>query len=239
MSGAAMLQVQGLCAGYGPIDVLHEVGLEVRAGEIVSLIGANGAGKSSTLRCISRILRARAGSLRFEGRDLGALPAHEVVACGLAHVPEGRRIFPRLTVRENLEMGAYRRNDRDGITKDLHHVHALFPILRDREKQQGGTLSGGEQQMLAIGRALMSRPRMLMMDEPSMGIAPILVARIFEAVKQLRAEGMTILLVEQNARAALRLSDRAYVMETGRITLAGTGAELLQDRRVQEAYLGD
>jgi branched-chain amino acid transport system ATP-binding protein len=239
MSGAAMLQVQGLCAGYGPIDVLHEVGLEVRAGEIVSLIGANGAGKSSTLRCISRILRARAGSLRFEGRDLGALPAHEVVACGLAHVPEGRRIFPRLTVRENLEMGAYRRNDRDGIAKDLHHVHALFPILRDREKQQGGTLSGGEQQMLAIGRALMSRPRMLMMDEPSMGIAPILVARIFEAVKQLRAEGMTILLVEQNARAALRLSDRAYVMETGRITLAGTGAELLQDRRVQEAYLGD
>jgi len=239
MSGAAMLQVQGLCAGYGPIDVLHEVGLEVRAGEIVSLIGANGAGKSSTLRCISRILRARAGSLRFEGRDLSALPAHEVVACGLAHVPEGRRIFPRLTVRENLEMGAYRRNDRDGIAKDLHHVHALFPILRDREKQQGGTLSGGEQQMLAIGRALMSRPRMLMMDEPSMGIAPILVARIFEAVKQLRAEGMTILLVEQNARAALRLSDRAYVMETGRITLAGTGAELLQDRRVQEAYLGD
>jgi branched-chain amino acid transport system ATP-binding protein len=239
MSGAAMLQVQGLCAGYGPIDVLHEVGLEVRAGEIVSLIGANGAGKSSTLRCISRILRARAGSLRFEGRDLGALPAHEVVACGLAHVPEGRRIFPRLTVRENLEMGAYRRADRDGIAKDLQHVHALFPILRDRERQQGGTLSGGEQQMLAIGRALMSRPRMLMMDEPSMGIAPILVARIFEAVKQLRAEGMTILLVEQNARAALRLSDRAYVMETGRITLSGSGAELLQDRRVQEAYLGD
>ncbi|MFZ4722302.1 MAG: ABC transporter ATP-binding protein [Phycisphaerales bacterium] len=239
MRGAAMLQVQGLCAGYGPIDVLHEVGLEVRAGEIVSLIGANGAGKSSTLRCISRILRARAGSLRFEGRDLGALPAHEVVACGLAHVPEGRRIFPRLTVRENLEMGAYRRADRDGIAKDLQHVHALFPILRDRERQQGGTLSGGEQQMLAIGRALMSRPRMLMMDEPSMGIAPILVARIFEAVKQLRAEGMTILLVEQNARAALRLSDRAYVMETGRITLAGTGGELLQDRRVQEAYLGD
>ena len=239
MSGQPMLEVKGLCAGYGPIDVLHEVGLEVRAGEIVSLIGANGAGKSSALRCVSRILRARAGSLRFEGRDLGALPAHEVVACGLAHVPEGRRIFPRLTVRENLEMGAYRRNDLDGVAKDLAHVHGLFPILRDRERQQGGTLSGGEQQMLAIGRALMSRPRMLMMDEPSMGIAPILVARIFEAVKQLRAEGMTILLVEQNARAALRLSDRAYVMETGRITLAGTGAELLHDRRVQEAYLGD
>ena len=239
MSGQPMLEVKGLCAGYGPIDVLHEVHLEVRAGEIVSLIGANGAGKSSTLRCISRIHRARTGAMRFEGRDLLALPAHEVVAAGLAHVPEGRRIFPRLTVRENLEMGAYRRNDLDGVAKDLAHVHGLFPILRDRERQQGGTLSGGEQQMLAIGRALMSRPRMLMMDEPSMGIAPILVARIFEAVKQLRAEGMTILLVEQNARAALRLSDRAYVMETGRITLAGTGAELLQDRRVQEAYLGD
>jgi branched-chain amino acid transport system ATP-binding protein len=234
-----MLQVSGLCAGYGPVDVLQQVSLEVRRGEIVSLIGANGAGKSSTLRCISRILRSRAGSLRFEGRDLLALPAHEVVAAGLAHVPEGRRIFPRLTVRENLEMGAYRRNDHVGIAKDLEHVHALFPILRSRERQQGGTLSGGEQQMLAIGRALMSRPRMLMMDEPSMGIAPILVARIFESVRQLRAEGMTILLVEQNARAALRLSDRAYVMETGRITLQGSGAELLQDRRVQEAYLGD
>ena len=239
MSGEPMLLVRGLTAGYGPVDVLHGVGLEVRRGEIVSLIGANGAGKSSTLRCISRIHRARAGELRFEGRDLASLPAHEVVACGLAHVPEGRRIFPRLTVRENLEMGAYRRSDADGIAKDLEHVHALFPILRDRARQQGGTLSGGEQQMLAIGRALMSRPRMLMMDEPSMGIAPILVARIFEAVRQLRAEGMTILLVEQNARAALRLSDRGYVMETGRITLQGTGAELAADRRVQEAYLGD
>ena len=239
MSGEPMLRVRGLTAGYGPIDVLHDVHLEVRRGEIVSLIGANGAGKSSTLRCISRIHRAREGELRFEGRDLAVLPAHEVVACGLAHVPEGRRIFPRLTVRENLEMGAYRRHDVDGVSRDLEHVHALFPILRDRARQQGGTLSGGEQQMLAIGRALMSRPRMLMMDEPSMGIAPILVARIFEAVKQLRAEGMTILLVEQNARAALRLSDRGYVMETGRITLQGTGAELAADRRVQEAYLGD
>ncbi len=239
MSGEPMLQVQGLCAGYGPVDVLQDVSVEVRKGEIVSLIGANGAGKSSTLRCISRILATRRGSLRFEGHDLLALPAHQVVAAGLAHVPEGRRIFPRLTVRENLEMGAYRRRDRDGVAKDLEHVHQLFPILRDRSRQAGGTLSGGEQQMLAIGRALMSRPRMLMMDEPSMGIAPLLVARIFEAVKRLRAEGMTILLVEQNARAALRLSDRGYVMETGRITLEGTGTQLLQDRRVQEAYLGD
>jgi branched-chain amino acid transport system ATP-binding protein len=245
MSAHVMLQVQGLSAGYGPIDVLHDVSLQVRAGEIVSLIGANGAGKSSTLRCISGLLRARTGQMVFGppgaplSCELRGTPPHDIVAAGLAHVPEGRRIFPRLSVRENLEMGAYRRNDTDGIAKDLEHVHALFPILRDRARQQGGTLSGGEQQMLAIGRALMSRPRLLMMDEPSMGIAPILVARIFEAVRQLRAEGMTILLVEQNARAALRLSDRAYVMETGRITLSGSGAELLQDRRVQEAYLGD
>ena len=235
----AMLQVKDLTAGYGPVDVLHQVSLQVHRGEIVSLIGANGAGKSSTLRCISRILRSRCTLLEFEGRDIRTLPAHEVVACGLAHVPEGRRIFPRLTVRENLEMGAYRRSDAVAIARDLDRVHALFPILSDRAKQQGGTLSGGEQQMLAIGRALMGSPRLLMMDEPSMGIAPLLVARIFAAVKQLRDDGMTILLVEQNARAALKLSDRGYVMETGRITLAGTGAELLQDRRVQEAYLGD
>jgi len=234
----AMLVVRDLTAGYGPVDVLHQVSLQVHRGEIVSLIGANGAGKSSTLRCISRILRSRCALLEFEGRDIRTLPAHEVVACGLAHVPEGRRIFPRLTVRENLEMGAYRRSDAVAIARDLDRVHALFPILSDRAKQQGGTLSGGEQQMLAIGRALMGSPRLLMMDEPSMGIAPLLVARIFAAVKQLRDEGMTILLVEQNARAALKLSDRGYVMETGRITLAGTGAELLQDRRVPEAYLG-
>jgi branched-chain amino acid transport system ATP-binding protein len=235
----AMLVVRDLTAGYGPVDVLHQVSLQVHRGEIVSLIGANGAGKSSTLRCISRILRSRCTLLEFEGRDIRTLPAHEVVACGLAHVPEGRRIFPRLTVRENLEMGAYRRSDAVAIARDLDRVHGLFPILNDRAKQQGGTLSGGEQQMLAIGRALMGSPRLLMMDEPSMGIAPLLVARIFSAVKQLRDDGMTILLVEQNARAALKLSDRGYVMETGRITLAGTGAELLQDRRVQEAYLGD
>ncbi|MFM8816320.1 MAG: ABC transporter ATP-binding protein [Phycisphaerales bacterium] len=241
MSGAGrpILRVSGLRHAYGRAEVLHGIDLEVHPGEIVSLIGANGAGKSTTLMCISRTHRATAGRIEFDGAPIDGLSPEQVVRRGLVQVPEGRRIFPRLTVRENLEMGAYRRNDRDGIAKDLHHVHALFPILRDREKQQGGTLSGGEQQMLAIGRALMSRPRMLMLDEPSMGIAPILVARIFEAVKQLRAEGMTILLVEQNARAALRLSDRAYVMETGRITLAGTGAELLQDRRVQEAYLGD
>ena len=239
MSTEPILHVRGLTAGYGAVEVLHDVSLQVHRGEIVSLIGANGAGKSTTLRCISRILRCRCERLSFEAQELSRLPAHQVVGCGLAHVPEGRRIFPRLTVRENLEMGAYRRRDADGVARDLKRVHALFPILHDRAAQQGGTLSGGEQQMLAIGRALMSAPRMLMMDEPSMGIAPLLVARIFEAVKRLRDEGMTILLVEQNARAALRLSDRGYVMETGRITLSGTGQELLHDRRVQEAYLGE
>ncbi len=234
-----MLNVQGMNAGYGPVEVLHEVTLEVHRGEIVSLIGANGAGKSTMLRCISRIHGSRSQSLTFEGIDLHSLPPHEVVARGVSHVPEGRRIFPRLTVRENLEMGAYRRNDVAAIAKDLAHVHELFPILHTRAKQMGGTLSGGEQQMLAIGRALMSSPRLLMMDEPSMGIAPILVARIFAAIKQLRSEGMTILLVEQNANAALKLADRGYVLETGRITLSGTGAQLLADKRVQDAYLGE
>ena len=181
-----MLQVSGLCAGYGPVDVLQQVSLEVRRGEIVSLIGANGAGKSSTLRCVSRILKSRAGSLRFEGRDLLALPAHEVVAAGLAHVPEGRRIFPRLTVLENLQMGAYRRSDAAGIAKDLGHVHELFPILRDRARQAGGTLSGGEQQMLAIGRALMSAPRLLLLDEPFLGLAPKVVDEIVRAIDLLR-----------------------------------------------------
>jgi branched-chain amino acid transport system ATP-binding protein len=235
----AMLIVRDLTAGYGPVDVLHQVSLQVHRGEIVSLIGANGAGKSSTLRCISRILRSRCTLLEFEGRDIRSLPAHEVVACGLAHVPEGRRIFPRLTVRENLEMGAYRRSDAVAIARDLDRVHGLFPILNDRAKQQGGTLSGGEQQMLAIGRALMGSPRLLMMDEPSMGIAPLLVARIFEAVRELNREGLTILLVEQNARAALKLATRGYVLETGRMTLTDDAAKLLVDPRVREAYLGD
>jgi len=234
-----MLRVTAMHAGYGPVDVLHGISLEVRRGEIVSLIGANGAGKSTMLRCISRIHASRTEVLQFQNHNVQQLPAHAVVACGLAHVPEGRRIFGRLTVRENLQMGAYCRNDTQGIAHDLEHVHDIFPILRDRAKQQGGTLSGGEQQMLAIGRALMSKPSLLMMDEPSMGIAPILVARIFEAVQKLRDEGMTILLVEQNARAALKLSDRGYVLETGRITLSGNSADLLQDRRVQEAYLGE
>ena len=218
--------------------MLHGVHLEVFPGEIVSLIGANGAGKSTTLMCISRIHRS-SGGIEFAGEDLTRLAPEQVVRRGLAQVPEGRRIFPRLTVRENLEMGAFIRADRDGIEQDLERVFGMFPILRERAAQQGGTLSGGEQQMLAIGRALMSRPKMLMMDEPSMGIAPILVAKIFDTVRNvLRAQGMTILLVEQNANAALRMSDRAYVLETGNIVLAGPGEELLRDPRVRAAYLG-
>jgi branched-chain amino acid transport system ATP-binding protein len=238
-SAPVLLSVRGVRTGYGPSDVLHDVSLEVREREIVTLIGANGAGKSTTLMTISRIQRLRAGVIEFAGHNLANTPPDRVVGMGLAQVPEGRRIFPRLTVRENLEMGGFLRRDQSAMSRDLERVYSLFPILKERDRQQGGTLSGGEQQMLAIGRALMSEPRMLMMDEPSMGIAPILVVRIFEAIKQLRDEGMTILLVEQNARAALRLADRGYVMETGSITLSGLGRELLDDRRVQEAYLGD
>ena len=238
-SPPVLLSVRGVRAGYGPSDVLHTVSLEVREREIVTLIGANGAGKSTTLMTISRIQRLRAGVIEFAGNNLANTPPDRVVGMGLAQVPEGRRIFPRLTVRENLEMGGFLRSDQSAMSRDLERVYSLFPILKERDRQQGGTLSGGEQQMLAIGRALMSEPRMLMMDEPSMGIAPILVVRIFQAIKQLRDEGMTILLVEQNARAALRLADRGYVMETGSITLSGLGRELLDDRRVQEAYLGE
>jgi branched-chain amino acid transport system ATP-binding protein len=239
MSGGPLLELRDLRAGYGPVDVLHGISLEVRAGEIVSLIGANGAGKSTTLMCISRINRLRGGTVRFDGADITGVRADRLVSRGLAQVPEGRRIFPRLTVLENLEMGAYARSDREGIAKDLDGVFRLFPVLKERTGQLGGTLSGGEQQMLAIGRALMGKPRLLMMDEPSMGIAPILVSRIFAAIKELRDRGMTILLVEQNARAALRLSDRGYVLETGRITLADTGAALLASPKVREAYLGE
>jgi branched-chain amino acid transport system ATP-binding protein len=233
-----LLRVHGLKCSFGQAEVLHGVHLDVFPGEIVSLIGANGAGKSTTLMCISRIHRA-AGRIEFAGEDLSRLAPEQVVRRGLVQVPEGRRIFPRLTVRENLEMGAFIRSDRDGIAADLDRIFGMFPILKERAAQQGGTLSGGEQQMLAIGRALMSRPKMLMMDEPSMGIAPILVAKIFDTVRNvLRAQGMTILLVEQNANAALRMSDRAYVLETGNIVLSGTGDELLRDPRVRAAYLG-
>jgi branched-chain amino acid transport system ATP-binding protein len=232
------LRVHGLKCSYGQAQVLHGIDIEVFAGEIVSIIGANGAGKSTTLMCVSRINRS-SGSIEFDGASIASLPPEQVVRQGLVQVPEGRRIFPRLTVRENLEMGAFIRSDKDGIESDLQRIFEMFPILKDRALQQGGTLSGGEQQMLAIGRALMSRPKMLMMDEPSMGIAPILVAKIFDTVKNvLNAQGMTILLVEQNANAALRMSNRAYVLETGNVVLTGSGQDLLRDPRVREAYLG-
>ena len=230
--------MRGLKCSYGQAQVLHGIDIEVFAGEIVSIIGANGAGKSTTLMCVSRINRS-SGSIEFNGASIASLPPEQVVRQGLVQVPEGRRIFPRLTVRENLEMGAFIRSDKDGIESDLQRIFEMFPILKDRALQQGGTLSGGEQQMLAIGRALMSRPKMLMMDEPSMGIAPILVAKIFDTVKNvLNAQGMTILLVEQNANAALRMSNRAYVLETGNVVLTGSGQDLLRDPRVREAYLG-
>ena len=239
MSGAPLLRVANLKCAFGRAEVLHGVHLEVRAGEIVSLIGANGAGKSTTLMCVSRIHRQATGTIEFDGRSIAGLAPQEVVRLGLVQVPEGRRIFPRLTVRENLEMGAFTRTDRSGVAEDIDRVCGMFPILRERAGQLGGTLSGGEQQMLAIARALMSRPRLLMMDEPSMGIAPMLVAQIFRTVRDvLRAQGVTVLLVEQNANAALRMSDRAYVLETGNVALSGTGAELLRDERVRAAYLG-
>ena len=238
-----LLSVKGLVAGYGSVEVLHQISLEVHEGEIVTLIGGNGAGKSTTLMCISGIVPLRAGEIRFAGERInavgGGVRADRLVGRGLVQVPEGRRIFPRMTVLENLMMGAYGRDDRDGIARDLEQVYALFDILRQRSSQLGGTLSGGEQQMLAIGRAILSKPRLLMMDEPSMGIAPLLVARIFEAVKELNRKGLTILLVEQNARAALRLAHRGYVLETGRVTLTDDAPRLLVDPRVREAYLGD
>jgi len=242
-SAEPLLSVKGLVAGYGSVEVLHEVSLEVREGEIVTLIGGNGAGKSTTLMCISGIVPVRGGEIRFAGEKIsdgsGGVRADKLVGRGLVQVPEGRRIFPRMTVLENLMMGAYGRDDKDGIARDLEHVYSLYDILKQRSAQLGGTLSGGEQQMLAIGRAILSKPRLLMMDEPSMGIAPLLVARIFEAVRELNREGLTILLVEQNARAALKLATRGYVLETGRMTLTDDAAKLLVDPRVREAYLGD
>lgn len=235
----AMLEVVQLKAGYGAIEALHGISFDVRPGEIVTLIGANGAGKSTTLRAISGLIRARAGDVRFEGRSIVGLPPHEVVALGLAHVPEGRMVFSNLTVMENLRMGAYLQRDRAAIASTLAQVFDIFPRLRERERQSAGTLSGGEQQMLAIGRALMGRPRFLMLDEPSLGIAPLLVKSIFEQVVRInRDQGLAILLVEQNANLALRVSQRGHVLETGRIMLSAPADSLLADPAVRKAYLG-
>ena len=231
-----ILKIDDINVFYGSIHAIKGISLEVNEGEIVTLIGANGAGKTTTLHTVSGLLRPRSGSIQFCGEDITRIPAHKLVERGLAHCPEGRRIFLQMTVQENLDMGAYIR--RDDFSASLDEVYELFPRLKERRKQVAGTLSGGEQQMLAMGRALMSKPKLLMLDEPSMGLAPILVEQIFDIIKNLHAVGTTILLVEQNAQAALSIADRAYVLETGKITLSGTGAELVKSDEVRKAYLG-
>ena len=234
-----MLEVVDLKVGYGAIEALHGISFSVKQGEIVTLIGANGAGKSTTLRAVSGLVRARSGQVMFDGRPITSMPAHEIVKLGMAHVPEGRMVFANLTVMENLQMGAYLQKDKAVIARELEYVFSVFPRLKEREKQISGTLSGGEQQMLAIGRALMSKPRFLMLDEPSLGIAPLLVKSIFEQIVKInRDHGLTILLVEQNANLALRVSARGYVLETGKITLSDNSAALLADPKVRSAYLG-
>jgi branched-chain amino acid transport system ATP-binding protein len=234
-----MLKLTEVHTFYGPIEALKGVSLEVKEGEIVALIGANGAGKSTTLMSISGVLTPQRGQIEFLGRRIDGLPSHEIVEIGISQVPEGRRIFQRLSVLENLEMGAFLRRDRGEMQKDLDRVFLLFPVLSERRHQLGGTLSGGEQQMLAIGRALMARPHLLLMDEPSLGLAPKVVSKIFEVIQQINREGMTVLLVEQNARAALMLAHRGYVMETGKIVIENEARALLADPRVREAYLGE
>ncbi|HJZ91461.1 MAG TPA: ABC transporter ATP-binding protein [Gemmataceae bacterium] len=236
---AALLEVKDLRAGYGVIEVLKGISLFVNQGEIVTVIGANGAGKTTTLMTISGCVKVRGGSIAFAGDDLTAVPAHEIVKRGLAQSPEGRKIFPRLTVLENLEMGAFTRDDKPGVREDIDRAFQHFPILKERHKQLGGTLSGGEQQMLAIARALMSRPKLLLLDEPSLGLAPMVVLKIFEVIRDLNKEGVSVLLVEQNARQALKLAHRGYVMETGSITATDRAEVLLNDPRIQAAYLGE
>jgi branched-chain amino acid transport system ATP-binding protein len=233
-----MLRVEGLECRYGKVAAVRGLSLEVRKGELVSLIGANGAGKTTTLKAVSGVLPPAAGRISFEGEDITRAPARRVLELGIAHCPEGRRVFPYMSVRENLEMGCYLRKDKAGIDADLRRLYERFPILAERRAQAAGTLSGGEQQMLAISRALMSRPKLVLFDEPSLGLAPNIVERIFDIVREIRAEGVTVVMVEQNALAALELSDRAYVMEQGSVTLSGTGESLLHDPHVRKAYLG-
>ncbi|HJV48889.1 MAG TPA: ABC transporter ATP-binding protein [Geothrix sp.] len=233
-----MLRIDKLCAAYGDLKVLWDVDLEVREGEIVTVVGANGAGKSTTLKAISRLLRPTSGSIRFLGQDLGRMQPHHVVEAGLIQVPEGRRIFPEMTVMENLRMGSYVKGTRADREKNIAWVFELFPRLRERERQLGGTMSGGEQQMLAIARGLMGNPRLLLLDEPSLGLSPLLVKNIFDILTGINRQGVTILLVEQNVYQSLRISHRAYVMETGRVVLTGQGDELLANDHIRKAYLG-
>ncbi|HEY8414331.1 MAG TPA: ABC transporter ATP-binding protein [Thermaerobacter sp.] len=234
----ALLELEGVHVYYGHVHALKGIDLVVEEGEIVALLGANGAGKSTTLRAISGLVRPRRGRITFRGQDLTRLPAHRLPALGIAHAPEGRRIFGPLTVDENLTLGAYQRRDPRAVEETRRWVFDLFPRLKERRRQLAGTMSGGEQQMLAIGRALMSAPKLLLLDEPSLGLAPLLVRQIFETIREINRQGVTVLLVEQNARAALRLAHRAYVLETGRVALAGPSGELLRDPRMQEVYLG-
>lgn len=243
-----LLEVSDLHVAYGPLEVVKGISVAVQRGEVVALVGGNGAGKTTTLRTISGLLRPSSGEVRFDGEPIHRLLAHHIVELGVAHAPEGRRIFPRMTVLENLELGAFTRQpgrrfrpalSGDGLQGDLERIFELFPVLAERRVQLAGTLSGGEQQMLAIGRALMSHPRLLMLDEPSMGLAPLVTQRILTTLEELRRQGTTILLVEQNAQAALSLADRAYVIETGRVVLTGGGAQLLADPEVRKAYLGE
>ena len=234
-----MLTLKNVSVSYGAIEALRGISLHVNQGEVVTLIGANGAGKTTTLRTITGLLEPTEGSITFEGEEIGSTATHKLVARGISMSPEGRGVFANLSVRENLQMGAYLQKNRGAITADMAKAFEMFPRLKEREHQKAGTLSGGEQQMLAMGRALMSRPRLLLLDEPSLGLAPLVVHTIFEAIDEIRSEGTTILLVEQNAHAALLHSDRAYVLETGSITMEGNSKELANDSRIKEAYLGE
>jgi branched-chain amino acid transport system ATP-binding protein len=233
-----VLQVNDIHTFYGAIEALKGISLEVNEGEIVTLIGSNGAGKTTTLRSVSGLVPPRQGRIVYQGRDITGLPGHQVAAMGIAHSPEGRRIFPRMTVLENLEMGAFTRRDNAGIKSDIERVYELFPRLKERERQKAGTMSGGEQQMLAMGRALMAQPTLLLLDEPSLGLAPVIVDKIYEIIREINGQGVTILLVEQNANYALDVSTRGYVLETGSVALTDNSASLRNDERVKAAYLG-
>lgn len=235
----AMLEIKDLCVNYGVIKALKGITFEVNEGEVIALIGANGAGKTTTLHTITGLLSAKSGSIILDGKDITKTAAHKIVKMGIAHVPEGRRIFQNLTVLDNIRLGAFTRKDKDSIAQDIDKVYKLFPRLEERKTQIAGTLSGGEQQMLAMGRALMSKPRIVVMDEPSMGLSPILVSEIFNIIESIRKQGTTVLLVEQNAKKALSISDRAYVLETGKIVLSGKASDLINDESVKKAYLGE
>ncbi|MCP5418020.1 MAG: ABC transporter ATP-binding protein [Chromatiaceae bacterium] len=239
MPSEALLKIAGLTAHYGPIQALHGISLEVKPGELVAIVGANGAGKTTLLLTLSGVQRASGGSISFDDREISRMASHKIVQSGICHVPEGRQVFAPLSVEDNLRLGGYSlRSDQDRLDQELDGIYQLFPILKEKRKQTAGTLSGGQQQMLAIGRALLGRPRLLLLDEPSMGLAPLLVEEIFRVIRELNDKGVTILLVEQNANAALRIADRGYVLETGRVILGAAADELLADEAVRRAYLG-